>query len=153
MLFKNCLQELHLWCLCRFSLFILYSLFEGTWTKKGFNVQIFCLLHVPICSAVYVASLACVLPIHWSHRDIFSSLLETWWIFLVFDKCQHFPHQKPTSHLRKGTVKSRSFSKTKLDCVVDVLGVVSSLHPCARVLVFTQRYWSCTRTRITKSNI
>lgn len=173
MLFKNYLRGLHFWWLCRFSVFILYSLFEGTWAKNGFNVQIFCLLHVPICSAVYVASLACVLSIHWSHGDLFSSLLQTWWIFLVFDKCQHFPHQRPTSHLTEGTVKSPDYTITlwfeqvgalergwgpsaktnSIDCVVDLLGAVSGLRPCTCVLVFTQRFWSCTRDRITKRNI
>lgn len=71
-LFKNCLWDLHFWCLCKFSLIILYSVFEGTWTEDGFNAQISyfgtCHLFLSV-----LASLACVLSIPWSCRD-FSSL-------------------------------------------------------------------------------
>lgn len=133
-----------------------YSLFEGTWAKNGFNVQIFCLWHMPICSSVYVASLACILSIHWGRGDLFSSILQTWWVFLVFDKCQHFPHQTLPSYLREGTVKSPDYTITlwfgqigtigrgwgpsaktnSIDSVVDLLGAVSGLRTWARVLVF-----------------
>lgn len=160
MLFKNYLQELHFWCFCRFSLFVLCSLFEGTWTKNRFNVQIFCLWHMPICSYAYVASLACIFFIHWSRGDLNSSLPQTWWVFLVFDVCQHFPHQTPTSQLREGTVKCPDYTTplwfgqvgtigrgwgpssnaNSIDCVIDLLGAVSGLRPCACVLVFKQRY-------------
>lgn len=55
-LFKNCLWELHFWCLCKFSLIILYSVFEGTWTEDGFNAQISyfgtCPL-VPLCTSLF----------------------------------------------------------------------------------------------------
>lgn len=146
-------------------------LFDRTWTKTSFNVQILCLQHMPICSTVYVASLAGILSIHQSHGYLFSSLLQTCWVFLAFDKCQHFPHETPTSHLREGTVKSPDYTITLqfgqvgtrgrgwgpaaktnwIDCVIDLLG--AGLCPCAHILVFTQRYRSCTRERITKSNI
>lgn len=36
-----------------------------------------------------------------SHWDSVSSLPWCWWIFLVFAKCWHFPHETPTSHLQE----------------------------------------------------